>query len=98
MNDKSKMYLAALERHLVLIHLQLSRNVKTASNPNKIPFTIAIEALIKAKSLVRVRNECSHTSMMKTPDATKRAQPKTLKNISMRLCMGALIKAPKSKQ
>lgn len=74
--------------------LYLSRNVKIASKPKSTPFTMDRDALISARSRVRVLKENSQASIIKTPLATKRAQPKTLKNISMRLCIGARISTP----
>lgn len=72
----------------------LSRNVKIASKPKSTPFTMDRDALISARSRVRVLKENSQASIIKTPLATKRAQPRTLKNISMRLCIGARISTP----
>lgn len=72
----------------------LSRNVKIASKPNSTPFTMDSDALISARSRVRVRNENSQASIMKIPLATNRAQPRTLKKMSMRLWMGARIRTP----
>lgn len=72
----------------------LSRNVKIASKPKSTPFTMDRDALISARSRVRVLKENSQASIINTPLATKRAQPRTLKNISMRLCIGARISTP----
>lgn len=56
---------------------------------NSTPFIIDIVPFSMAKSLVRVRNECSHASMIITPDAINSVHPIKLKKMSSRLLMSA---------
>lgn len=66
-----------------------SLNVNSPSNMNSTPFIIDIVPFNMAKSLVRVRNECSHASMIITPDAINSVHPIRLKKMSRRLLMSA---------
>lgn len=72
-----------------MIRCQSPLNVKIASNTHKTPFIIDIVPLRIAKSLVRVRNECSHASIIITPDPINNAPPIKLKNMSKRLLISA---------
>lgn len=72
-----------------------SLNVNTQSKKNRTPFIMDTAPLRIAKSLVRVRKECCHASIIKTPDTTNSALPMKLKNISCRLLNVAFIMYPK---
>lgn len=71
--------------------------MNNASNPKRIPLTIARAALMMAKSRVFVRNELSHACIRRTPDAINIEHPMKLRKISILLCMGALIRIPGNK-
>lgn len=64
------------------------------SNKNRAPLIIETEPFNIARSLVLVRKECSHASIISTPDASNKALPIRLKNMSKRLLMRAFIKYP----
>ena len=74
--------------------IYLSLNVKSESNPNNIPFTIANAAFIMAKSLVFVLNDDSQACINRTPDDMNMLHPIKLIKISILLCNGAFIRIP----